>query len=315
VLDGIYENYQDDLAVISYHAWWPSSNDPYYQHNIPENTARINYYGADYTPHLWIDGDVDGQWLTGGWEGLILGEMALPSPLVINLVVDHDNIAGTGTVDAVISATGPLSGHNNLYLRVAIIESDLPPYGNYTNPINHAMRDMLPDATGQSLSISPGNVVTKQVSYMMDSEWDFANLDVVAFVQCDDEHRVLQATRYTMPGAHVSLVPTGDLVVPKGGTLYFDSDLRNYSGSVANGDFWLTVVLPSGNEVVIPESYLNWPNPLTGEIRAWGSVGFSHELSIPASGVQAGMYSIVGNIGIYPDVVGESSSFDFMVTD
>lgn len=315
MLDAIYEEHQDNLAVISYHAWWPGSNDPYYQYNIPENSDRINYYGADYVPHLWIDGDVDGQWLTGSWESLIVDEMDVPSPLVINLVVNHDNVAGTGTVDAVISATGSLGGHNNLKVRVAIIESDLPPNGNYTNPINHAMRDMLPDAAGQTLSISPRNVVTKQVSYTMDSEWEFDNLDIVAFVQCDDEHRVLQSARYTLPGAHVSLVPTGDLVVPKGGTLYFDTDMRNYTESGINGDFWLTVILPSGSEVVIPETYLNWPNPITGGMAPWDAIGFSVELSVPTSGAPIGAYSVVGKIGRYPDLVVEISSFDFMVTN
>ena len=257
---------------------------------------------------------MDGSWLTGSWETMIVDEMDVPSPIVIDLVVDHDNAAHNGTVDAVISATGA-PGHDNLMVRFAIVESDLPPAGYYSQPINFAMRDMLPDATGQALTISPGDVVTKSVSYRMDPVWVFENLDIVAFVQCDNDHRVLQAARYTLPGAHVTLVPTGSLSVPKGGTLFFDSELRNYADVPVNGDLWLTVILPSGGEIVIPETYLNLPNPISGGIGAWGSTGFSHELSVPSSGVPTGTYSVVGNIGIYPDLVIESSSFDFTVTE
>ena len=314
MLESIALEYPDDLAVIAYHAWWPNSGDPYYQYNISENSGRINYYVADYTPHLWIDGNVDGQWLTNTWESKIVSDMAVESPIAINLVVDHDEVTGTGTIDAVISATEPIT-YTNLYVRFAITESDLPPIHYYTQPIEYALRDMVTNITGQSLTIAQGDVVTKSTSYTLNPTFDFENLEIVAFVQSDNGKRVLQAAKFTLPGPHVTVYPTGEITVPKGGTLYFDSVVQNYRDNSVNGDFWLSAVLPNGNEVTIPESYLNLPNPLSGEITGWDSISFSHELSIPTSHVPIGTYSLVGNIGQFPNVVIERTSFDFTITN
>jgi hypothetical protein len=313
VLDQLAGEHADYFAVISYHAWWPSSSDPYYQYNIPENTGRINYYGADYTPHLWLDGDVDGQWLSGGWENLILDEADVPSPMVINLVVDHDEASSTGTIDAVISATEVIE-HTNLKVHFAITESNLPPHGYYTEPINHAMRDMIPTHTGTSLSISQGDVVTEQVSYDM-TDFVMGECQIIAFVQSDTDKRVLQAAMFDMPGPHVTVYPTGSLSVPKGGTLYFSSLLQNFGSNPASGDFWLSVRLPSGAELVIPETYVNLDNPMSGQIPAFFNDTATTEIYTPPSGIGTGTYGVVGKIGIYPNTVIESSSFDFIVTN
>ena len=314
MLDQIAEDHQETFAVIAYHTWWPSSYDPYYQDNIPENTARINYYGADYTPHLWIDGDVDAQYFTGSWESKVTDEEAIPSPMAINLLVDHNETTNSGTITAVISGTSAI-GHDNLKVRFATTESDLPPAGLYSDPINHAMRDMVPDATGLDLTISAGEIVTKQVSYSLSEDWAFNNCEVIVFVQCDNDHRVLQAAKVSMPGVHVSVYPSGSLMVPMGGTLTFNTWMANRTNHTVNGDFWLSIVLPDSKEIVIPEAFLNHPNPTSGQILAWDSLELSNELSIPASGIQAGMYTVVGKIGLYPDIVREQSSFDFMVTE
>jgi len=46
-LDDLYIAHFETMAVIHYHAWWPSGSDPYYLANTGENSNRINYYGAD----------------------------------------------------------------------------------------------------------------------------------------------------------------------------------------------------------------------------------------------------------------------------
>jgi hypothetical protein len=198
-LDGIYEDHYETLSIIRYHAWWPSSNDPYYLANIPENTARINYYGADYTPHLWIDGDIDGQWdpIIHQWESLITNDESVPSPLSIELMANYGLVGDYGTVTAVIVATDPIE-YTNLKTRFAITESHLPPIGAF-DEFNNVMRDMIPDAGGLDLTISEGDTVTVEQDYVLSNDWNFANLDIIAFVQSDAGHRVLQAARLTPP--------------------------------------------------------------------------------------------------------------------
>jgi hypothetical protein len=174
---------------------------------------------------------------------------------------------------------------------------------------------MVPDADGLDLSISLGQVVTKQVSYDLADHWVFDNLDVVAFVQCDDEHRVMQAAKFNMAGANISVYPSGSLVAPLGGTLEFNTSIVNHSDNPVSGDFWLSVRLPDMTEVVIPEALLNYDNPLQGQVTAWNSLELFNELRIPSSGISTGMYTVVGKIGRYPDVVLQQSSFDFLITE
>jgi len=192
-LDSISDTHQDNLAIIRYHAWWPSSSDPFYLANIQENTARINYYGADYTPHLWIDGNVDGQYFTSQWESQIDSEEGVSSPLDIELSADYGSEGDYGTITAVITATDSVV-YSNLKVRFCITESHFPGTGAF-DEFNNVMRDMIPDANGLDLTIANGDTATKQVDYVLSNNWNFANLEIIAFVQSDAGRRVLQAAK------------------------------------------------------------------------------------------------------------------------
>jgi len=95
-LDEVMQQFPDQLVVIRYHAWWPSSADPFYAANPDENRARVNFYGADYTPHLWIDGTVDGGYNSGPWPAYIQGELNKPTSIRINMEVQYDSTKNTG---------------------------------------------------------------------------------------------------------------------------------------------------------------------------------------------------------------------------
>ena len=44
-------------SQIFYHVWWPGQgNDPMYLINQQMNRDRNNYYGNNYTPHLYSNG-------------------------------------------------------------------------------------------------------------------------------------------------------------------------------------------------------------------------------------------------------------------
>jgi hypothetical protein len=312
VLEGIAATH-DNLAVVAYHTWWPGSNDPMYRYNVTDNRDRINYYGADYTPHLWIDGNVDGQYYTYSWENQITTREGVSSPIAINMIVDYDHVAESGTVTAVMSATQAVSA-SNLRLRLALTESHVPGSGNYSGgEFNYALRDMIPTATGTAVSIAQGDVVSSAIPFALDlAEEDFNNLELVAWVQSDTNHEVLQAAKFHIQGANVTISPTSAVSVPKGGTFYFDTQIVNNTNGQVSGDFWLSVILPGGAEVVIPEANLNYPNPLAGPVSAWGTFNLANELYVPTQ-VPSGIYTLVARIGQYPNMVIAESSFDFEI--
>jgi len=201
-LDLIYEGDSDNLSIIRYHTWWPGSNDPYYNANIAENNARISYYGVNYTPDLWIDGDIHGGSGYGSWGNYITSEEGVSSPIAIDLSADYGSAGDYGTITAVITAIDPIT-ESGLKTRFAITESHLPRYGQFEE-FNNVMRDMVPDAGGLDLSISQGDTVTVLADYVLSNDWDFANLDIIAFVQADQGKKILQTARFTPPSGSVA---------------------------------------------------------------------------------------------------------------
>jgi predicted outer membrane repeat protein/parallel beta-helix repeat protein len=118
---------------------------------------------------------------------------------------------------------------------------------------------------------------------------------------------------YSIP-YNLTLTPDSTLSIPKGDTLYFSSLLQNNTDNPIEGDYWLTVQLPNTNEVVIPENFLNYPNPMSGQISANNFLDLAYELYVPAV-VGTGSYNLIGRIGVYPDNIIDEESFGFRVVE
>ncbi|KPL11613.1 hypothetical protein AMJ71_00085 [candidate division TA06 bacterium SM1_40] len=171
--------------MIRYHVWWPSSGDPFYQANIPENTARKNYYVFNYVPYLWIDGIVDGNGAPAEWDSLVTVRAEEESPLSIEVTVEYDSLSMAGTVYAQIVATQPIT-HGDLRVRWVITESEIPfnaPNGEKIH--NQVMRDMIPDATGEPITIAQGDTLNLSQPFTIAHTWDDHWCAVVVFVQSD----------------------------------------------------------------------------------------------------------------------------------
>jgi parallel beta-helix repeat protein len=110
------------------------------------------------------------------------------------------------------------------------------------------------------------------------------------------------------------LDPAGPVAVSKGDTLYFTTDILNNTGNTVAGDFWLSVLLPNSNEIVIPENILNYSNPLSGQIAPLGSIFLDYELFVPV-GVGTGNYKLVGRVGLYPNTEINKKWLDFEVIE
>jgi hypothetical protein len=52
--------------------------------------------------------------------------------------------------------------------------------------------------------------------------------------------------------ADLALIRNGSVSVPGGGTLFFNTQVNNNMENPISGDFWLSVLLPSMNELLIP---------------------------------------------------------------
>jgi hypothetical protein len=205
ILDQLAEDDSSFLAIIRYHVWWPSSADPYYQFNVSENTTRNNYYSNGYTPHLFIDGNIDGHELSGTWAGLIENESGNFSPLSITFSGSYNRDNDTGSVTVrIVAEQAP--GQSSLKLRVALTESRI--HWNAPNGVsvhNQTFRDMMPTAAGQALTIAEGDTVEYTYTFVTRNPIVPTYSQIVAFVQSDQNRSVLQSAKINVS----DLVQTG----------------------------------------------------------------------------------------------------------
>jgi hypothetical protein len=204
-LDQLAINYADYFSLIRYHVWWPSNGDPYYQFNVSEATQRNNYYSNNYTPHLFVDGNIDGHEQNGSWAALIDNESANFSTLTMNLTGDYNADTDTGIVNVqIIVEQNP--GLNNLKLRVALTESGIR--WNAPNGItvhNQTFRDMMPSAGGQAVTLVEGDTLNYSFTFVTRNPMNASNCQLIAYIQSDQTRNVLQAAKINVP----DLQPTG----------------------------------------------------------------------------------------------------------
>jgi hypothetical protein len=113
---------------------------------------------------------------------------------------------------------------------------------------------------------------------------------------------------------NLSLTLDGPAAVAVGDTLFFSSLIQNNSNNPISGEYWISILLPNMNEVLIPEAFLNFPNPMEGQIPANRSINPDYELYIPGM-ADTDTYTLIGRIGNYPGTVRDEESFDFDVVE
>jgi hypothetical protein len=187
------------LALIRYHGWWPSSSDPFWLENQEDSQARIyyynDYYPGMYAPHLFVDG-LDAFWTPSAFEGYILDELDEPSPVVMTLEVAPDFEAGELTVRCEGQPEQGVPGQ--LRLRFALTESGLFTSSG-DGPYNQVMRDVFPSPDGIPLELVHGDPFDVEATAPLSQSWIAWNMEVVAFVQNDEQAYVLQAAKKSIP--------------------------------------------------------------------------------------------------------------------
>ena len=177
---------------------WPSpGNDPFYVNNPTENTARRTYYGINAVFNMKCDGILGNS--GSSYQTYYNQRCNIASPVAIDLQI---TVGATIHLTAFVTAENNFTG-NNLKLRSSLqsIEYTIPGTGwTYTHCMN-AMLDLAPDPAGINFNITPGQTVTLQTDFPIPTypPTGLENLEIVAFVQNESSHEVLQARREQIP--------------------------------------------------------------------------------------------------------------------
>jgi len=238
------------VVHIRYGAW---ASDDYYQNNPAENIARINYYGIGIsTPQCLVDGV---HHMLGSGEiaaqvrGYVEDDMQVPSPYRIKISANHVD----HTVTVTVVAVGQPPSFGDTYLRIAMIEKEYdwasPPGTNGQTHFENCMLDMVPDAQGTLLNIAQGDSQTVTYNYNV-NQVNFhppqldALLSVVAFVQYEVTHEVLQAAYHEIGVKTGSLISGALLDINNNATL--SGYAFNNSPVALDIDLGIGGTIPSG---------------------------------------------------------------------
>ena len=247
----------DSVAVISY-----NFSSPF--RNASVNT-RQSYYGVTGTPTIKLDGNINvdagTQYSTsyGILRNHFDSRKTVTSPLDIVVGVSYDSALRQGqtTIKLRNTTAGAVSGQ----LQVALTESHVYYPWQSLDSIQHVLRNMLPDASGEAVTIPANDSLTKTRSFTIDPSWVARNCELIAFVQNNSTKEAIQGGKaalvpaprvaylrydgvYVAPGSNVHLV----IHLENAGT----GDAQNVSAMLTTTDPYVTVTAGSANYGTIP---------------------------------------------------------------
>lgn len=144
------------------------------------------------------------------------------SPFDIGVTVDYDSATRSGNLNLVVRNTsaGSVTGQ----LQVALTESHVYFAWQGMDSVHHIERNMLPNASGEAITVAAGDSVVKTRSFTLDAAWVPRNCKLVVFVQNTSTREIYQgamtdviervnlgyagyAGTYATPGSDITLAP------------------------------------------------------------------------------------------------------------
>lgn len=124
------------------------------------------------------------------------------SPLEIMLACNYDSIINQGTIDATVENTSASAVTGNIFF--VIIEDSVPYNWGGGTRLDHVMRDMVPDANGEAVTVPVADTIIRSRSFTIDPTWNELNCKIVVFIQ--------GASRAIYQGAEIGIVPQPRMV-------------------------------------------------------------------------------------------------------
>ncbi len=142
--------------------------------------------------------------------------LAVDSPLEITLSCTYDTTTNQGTIESVVHNTTTSAVSGNLHF--VVVEDDLPYVwgGGTMSELQQVMRDMLPDATGEAVTVPASDTIMRSRAFTINPAWNEYNCKIVVFLQASN--------RQIFQGAELHIVPEPQMV-------YYGMNLAELSGN------------------------------------------------------------------------------------
>ncbi|HOL23951.1 MAG TPA: T9SS type A sorting domain-containing protein [Candidatus Hydrothermia bacterium] len=185
------EMYGESLVVIKYH---PSSSDPFYHSS---SVTRQSFYNVPGYPTSLVSGN---KAVIGGWSGVItpLNTYVIQSfneitPCSISVSITDFNsstLTCNAKVKVFMTSNTSIPIPPSLKLRVAILEDSIFYTWQSMNVLRYVVRNMLPSASGTSISLGYGDSVEYNFSFSVPSLGRAPYYYAAAFVQSDSIYTI-----------------------------------------------------------------------------------------------------------------------------
>ena len=178
----------------------------------------------------------------------------VPSPLEIELTCVYDSATRQGDLGIKLKTTtgSDVSGQ----LQVALCESHIYYVWKDLDSLHHVERSMLPDASGEAVTVPANDSITKSRSFTVDTAWVARNCDLVVFVQNNSNKEIHQGASigvYQVPEleyrGYQSAYPEpgGDANLTVGLRNLGTGDAATVSGTLSTGDLYVSVTTPAAD--------------------------------------------------------------------
>lgn len=162
------------------------------------------------TPTTWFDGtisEVGG--LTYGtmypfFRHHVTTRLAVDSPIEIALSCPYDSTTNQGAIEATLTNTTATAISGNVHF--VVVEDDIPYVwgsGQMTE-LNQVMRDMLPDATGEAVTVPASDTIMRSRDFTIGASWNEAKCKIIVFLQASN--------RQIHQGAEIHVIPEPAMV-------------------------------------------------------------------------------------------------------
>jgi len=170
-----------DIAVINYHL-----NDPFA--NIYSN-SRASYYNIQSVPYPLVQGN---HILQGDIQNYLdVYEAAINQNSSFVISASGSFLGDTLFVEVNVQKVADYES-DEIKLHVALVESNIAYDWLQNTEVDDVERSMAPNAGGSILDFSSSNSQNINLEILMNEDWNPAEMDLVAFIQNDTSHQVLQ---------------------------------------------------------------------------------------------------------------------------
>lgn len=202
LVNAIAKSSSTDVINIQYHTNFPG-NDPYYNDNPGDASARILFYGLTRVPYSFTDGGNNSDLFAKLYEYVIakidsndIKKRSLINPK-FNISLTKTISGGVLSLSVKLTALDTLKADNlTLYLAVTEKKNNVYPGAAGDTVFYNIFRKFIPDAGGITLKkswVRGDSITISDQSWVMEKIKNSSDIEVIAFIQNNITKEIYQA--------------------------------------------------------------------------------------------------------------------------